>query len=731
MSSERLALALRELQAGDWLAFEKFAAAFLAVDFPSLRTMAAAAGDKGRDGQLYTVDEAPRTMVQYSVTVEWRAKILQTEKRLKENFPKFTRLIYCTSQVIGPAGDSLVEDLRGRGISLDIRDRSWFVEREHTAAQREIAAEDLCALKVEPLLSRHGLSTLSAPVLTDEDARVALLHLALEGYDEDSDKNLTKSCFEALVLAALHDSSAQNLLDEETIRTAVKALLPADAAVAQIDAQVSGALNRLSRKNGPVKYLFKEKKFHLSFEEHQRNAKAIEQFAARQRNVEDELADALNLLGLDVDSARCQEIARSLRIGIEEVLFRRGEAFARAVQGGVMNQLDAVEVLAVLTESGHDVAPLTDYAAAEVIFAVLDSPSAATSEHLARLADGYTLFAFLRQTADVQKTMLSVFSGGEIWLDTTLILPLLEETLLDDKVQRHYTTLLGAAVDAGFKLYVTDGIVEEVERHLNRALHCSRTTPSDWRSSVPFIFAAYTLAGRPRGEFFDWLTEFRGQVTPIDDIKDYLLEEFRIESRNLLRESGDAPQELRAAVQEIWREEHERKRQNTEPEIVDRLIAHDVEGTVGIIELRKKADRSGTGYRQWWLTLDRTAFMLRWKLEDRLTTAPPQSPALSPDFLSQLLRLGPLRAAIETETHVALPVVTSLSQYESIPISLLEIADATRKRYEGQSERVVRRQVKEKLNELRWRMGDEANGGVRGAEARLKARLNEQASIAS
>lgn len=40
--SERLALALEQMQSGYWLSFERFAAEFLAVEFPSLRTTASA-----------------------------------------------------------------------------------------------------------------------------------------------------------------------------------------------------------------------------------------------------------------------------------------------------------------------------------------------------------------------------------------------------------------------------------------------------------------------------------------------------------------------------------------------------------------------------------------------------------------------------------------------------------------------------------------------------------------
>lgn len=728
-------MALRELPAADWQVFERFASEFLAVDFPSLRTMASPGGDKGRDAQLYVPTESPTTAIQYSVTADWEKKIRKTLARVTETMKGVTRLIYCTNQQIGPAADSLVEELRtAAGVALDIRDRSWFVERELTAPQRQAAAEELSARVVDPLLKREGVSSRAARFLSDEDARVALLHLTLEGYDAQSDRNLTKSSFEALVLSALHDTTAESTLGRSQIRSTVERLVPTEHKE-QLDAQVEGALKRLSSKGGRVKHIAKIDNFHLSYDEQLRRAQQTTEFLHRQRALEDELEAAIASMGLEIPDGEKRPLVVRLREGIEEILFRRGEAFARTISSGVMTHFDIDELLAFLTTRGDSLAPLSREAASEVIFTVLEEPSPSVQTHLRRLADAYTLFAFLRQTPDVQKVVLEIFSGGEIWLDSTVVLPLLAETLVEEPLERHFTVLLGAAADAGFILHVTDGVVEEIERHLNRALACARTTIEDWRSRVPFLYGAYTLSGRARSGFADWLTEFRGNVTPEEDVKEYLLDEFRMDSRNLLLEAEGASTELRGAVQEIWFEAHERRRRRGDrsdvgPEIASRLVAHDVENTVGIMALRRGSARSATGYTQWWLTLDRIAFGLHGELARRLGGEPPASPALSPDFLSQLLRLGPLRSAIERELHVALPVVTTITKYESIPRDLIELADETRKRYEGQSERVVRRKVRDTLNEMRWYQGDEARAGVRGAEERVKARLAAQQDFA-
>ncbi|MDQ3157567.1 MAG: hypothetical protein M3Q98_12720, partial [Actinomycetota bacterium] len=212
-----------------------------------------------------------------------------------------------------------------------------------------------------------------------------------------------------------------------------------------------------------------------------------------------------------------------------------------------------------------------------------------------------------------------------------------------------------------------------------------------------------------------------------------LEDEFAIRRRNLIDESNAADLALRSAIQEIWFEAHQHRRQHADraemsDDVSSRLVAHDVENCVGVIQLRNDVTRSDAGFRHWWLTLDRVAFDLKRRLAERLSGPVPSSPALSPDFLSQLLRLGPLRTAVELGRHAALPVVTTISQYESVPVQLIELADETRKRFEGQSERVVRRRVRDTLNQMRWKAGSEAQEGVRGAEERIKARLQAQAA---
>lgn len=734
MPNPRLALALDSLTAGDWRLFEKYAAEFNAVEFPSLRTTASASGDKGRDGELYVPDEDTRTAFQYSVTRDWKGKISETIKTLKENLPKVNRLIYCTSISIGPSADEVVQQLRAQGYSLDIRDQSWFVDRELTHAQREIASSELIETIVVPLLSKRGVASRIARPLDSEEAQVAVLHLALEGYDQSSERNLTRSCFESLVMSALRDTNAQIRLTADEIFSRVREVVPAGEDI-QVRAQVDGALTRLSTKNGPAKKVTSKLdgniSFHISHQEAEKARKQEAELLLEVNRLDAELRDAATRLAPSLSTEKAAEAASDIRDILARILFSKGESFASAIiHAGALTRLGTEEILGIARQAPHR--HLTDDQAALVVQEILDDPVGATRDYLRRLADGYTLFAFLRQTPDVQKVVLEVFQHGDIWLDTSIVLPLLAETLLSSPEDRHFTTLVSAARDAGLSLFVTEGVIEEVERHLNRGLIFARTESSAWESEVPFIFAAYALSGRGRATFPGWLNEFRGDIVPEDDIADYLSEEHGIEVRSLVAEADQADPELRAAVQEVWHEARERKRavrkNDLTPESALRLVAHDVENYIGVIQLRRGSKMGPMGYRAWWLTLDRVALDMTRRLRGRIDPPIPPSPVLSPDFLVELLRLGPMRAALEREIHVSLPVLVDISRYEGVPKKLIEVADRVRRDSAGLSERVIQRKVRDAINEAKWRLGSSAEAGFHGAQRLIEERLRAEAA---
>jgi hypothetical protein len=160
-----------------------------------------------------------------------------------------------------------------------------------------------------------------------------------------------------------------------------------------------------------------------------------------------------------------------------------------------------------------------------------------------------------------------------------------------------------------------------------------------------------------------------------------------------------------------------------------RLVSHDVENYVGVIvrRERRKERRSAFGYKTWWLTLDGTAFRMRKELVDRLKDKPPASPAISPDFMLNYLAVGPVRARLSRSTEETLPLMLNMSVLDAVPPVLLDLADALRKELMDLPPHVVRRKIRDTLDEARMLLGAQAQAGEQGLTDEIKRRLIEQA----
>ena len=664
-----------------------------------MRTTAASSGDRGRDAELFVLDGHPTVGFQYSVTRDWRTKIRGTVRTVIANGLGASRLIYCTSQRIGADGDDLVSEIwRDDQIQLDIRDREWFCERELTTSARQIAAEELAARMVDPVLTPRTVATAVGAPLSTAEGRVALVHLAMNASDRASDSNLTKSSFDALVKAALVDTSADATLAPDEIVSAVCQLVP-HGAPNQVRDLTMSALQRLSRRRGPVKLHTATGRYHLSFDAHEEWRATAAEYLLDQESLEQDLAAAIYgcLPELDEDYGQLRSEAKVLREALEAILLHRGEEFVAAVEGADPTHLSLGDLAAGLSSQQLSLR-LTVESAAAAIAAVIGGPAERSHQHMRRLLDGYTLLAFLQETPDVQRAMSRVFERARIWIDTTAMLPLLAETLIDDPDLRSQTKLLRAAVESGVRLHVTNGVIEEIRFHIEKARHYASTTQV-WRSRVPFIATAYLFSGRDPHEFRSWSEEFMGDVDPQQDIEEYLAHHFSVTREDLDAVADQAQPELRASVRELFQSIHtERRRTELDETLIDRLATNDMESAVGVIQIRR-GSRSPLGHDAWWLTLDSKAFKLSRWLRDQLGSTAPPSPVLSPDYLSQLLRLGPARRHLGAH-GAALPVAIDLSRFDRIPPDLVNVARSTRASMAGQDELRIRRGVRDALTRM-------------------------------
>jgi hypothetical protein len=285
--------------------------------------------------------------------------------------------------------------------------------------------------------------------------------------------------------------------------------------------------------------------------------------------------------------------------------------------------------------------------------------------------------------------------------------------------------------------------VEGTEHGVGVRLHQLRPAGA-WRGpagkaigSEPFLLSSYLLSGRDSSEFETWIQTFCGTNRPEDDVADYLDDVYGIDVQGLLEFVERADPTTVAMVGEIWHEARDAKderlaKMGVPPmDTVTRslLVSHDVENYVGV-QMRREARRerrSAFGYKSWWLTLDGTAFRVKALLADRLDGRPMESPAISPDFMLHYLAVGPVRGRLSRRTEETLPLMLNMSVLDAVPRDLLDLSDILRKELAGLPAHVIKRKIRDTLDEARLLMGARARAGEQGLTEEIKARLVQEA----
>lgn len=697
MTRERLELALAQIPPSAWEDFEEFASEFLVTDFPNIRTMARRAGDGGRDAEIYDALSDASIKLQYSVTVSWRAKIRATAKVIADHKPKPTHLVYVSNQMIGPEADALKRDiLADNAIVVDVRDRSYFLDRRGQSFGTQAASESLERKFVDPLLSSKGIIGTVAPALTADEERIAFLHLSIDLIERDNSRNMTKSAYESLVLAVLHNTTHETSIRRSEIHRRISGIVRSSNP-RQTVAQIDSAVARMSVKNGRIKHIKNEDSFHISFKELDRINCEAEKFLDQEDWFTRDILAAIYETDEEIieDDARRDECILAIKEVIERLLLDYGEQFSQAISTGRAPEIHKTRVEHLLTEMAFKT-HLTNASAANVINLVLTEGADETLAHLRRLLDSYTVLALLKSTPDVQKALRKVFVGGQIWLDTSVVLPLMAEGLYGHTTPMR--DLMKACNLSDIKLHVTTGVIEEVDRHLNGCVAAARSS-SGTAYRVPFLLAEFLLHGNSKSAFTSWQEEFRGATSPLSDIETYLSEEFGVTLTDLQAQVESAPDELRIAAQDYWREVQQRRRARStiDSADLDRLTAHDVENSVGVVQLRGRSDPGPAGYQHWWLTLDSAARRLVSSIEAATGRVIP-SPVMDPNYLVHLLRFRVDHKEQGAHALDRFPVLLDLARMDVIPSEMVDRIEEIRREIPSIKPRLLRRKIRDEVN---------------------------------
>ncbi len=714
-------MALDKLKPHDWARFEQLASFFLATEFDNLRTMASPSGDGGRDSELFSAEDSPIVAMQYSVAYDWKTKIERTVDRLNESFPDVRIMFYMTNKIIGANADKLRAEMLRRNIHLDIRDRNWFIERANQNPTNKAAAELLINQIARPYLAGEQIIRTKSSSLTSEEAKVAFLYLGFQWQDDIQEKGLTKLSYDALVRAVLRNTDSEHRLSRTDIHNTIVAYLP-NTNRKILENQTNSALKRLTKQS--IRHWQKIDEFCLIYEESER---LKERLAIREEDetmflieLERQCVEQINILP---NSSRptLQDLMTRVQRVLDKFLLERGEAFASAVASEHLTDIGFERLPDIIIRDidryrpdAHQVSQLPNVVNSVINRLVADA-APATQKHLRCLSDSYTLFAFLCEVPDVQRATRKMFSHGEIWLDTTVVLPLFIEALLEQEKKR-FTSIFRACTEAGMTLKITQGVVEEVYSHMGISETCSRHSVEAWRGRIPFLYYHYVESGRNPASFSQWLELFRGTERPQEDIADYLEQQFNIECGSLEQAVSELTEELRFAVQGLWLKAHEERRgkgtYDYDPSVTTYLVNHDVENYLGIIGLRKGENLSEFGYRQWWLTLDRIAWQIRDQIKEQFKDNTPSSPLIGLDFLINHLAFSPSRSQLSKKTEQSLPILFDFDVAEFLPKEMLEVAERIRQECKDLPEYVIHRRIRDACDKIRRQFGPLTHDGI-------------------
>lgn len=709
MTRERFKLALERMDGADWQLFEEVACEFLAADYDGLREMASTSGDGGRDAELFAPSGGTDTVVQISVARDWSGKIRGTVKRIRETVPTARHLVYVTNHRISAQADELRRELRSKHeLILDVRDQSWFLDRWNVDERRHASAERAAQAIVDPLLASSGVVQRVPGPLTRPEQQCAFMYLSIRREHERGGKGLRRLSYEALICAALRSTDPEQRMTRQEVKQTVKRMLP-EQNEETVASEVDRALDRMAKRL--VRHYRPDDSFCLTYDERERLAEMSVNRAVEEGELRDEIKERVGRLdysaGIDADGV--EWVIDQVELLMGRLLMIRGEQIASALVCEQVPSVDLRDLLEISSRAAGEwrvpacVPGTVSDDMARLVGSLLTHPGPAATRFLKQTAETYTLLSVLNQAHDVQEVVKKLFSTGDVWLDTSILLPIIAEDLRPDE-ERPIRQALQAARAAGLRFHVTDGVIEEVERHINNCLACVRSG-SERRWSAPFLYCEFVASGQPVYQMPSWLENYCGSVRPEDDIADFLRRQLGV-ARTGLRESAQAlTGATRQLVLDCWMDGHRRRRnqstdgESMDSEAVQRLVQHDVENYLGVLGRRRAEAESPFGYQSWWLTLDHVAFEIDTQL--RLDRNPDWrgSPLMTLDFLSVYLYCVQTQTPLGAEAHAA-PVFW-IEMSHVVPEAIIDAANTIRRQYADLPEHIVARRIRDRCDWLR------------------------------
>lgn len=681
-----------------WGTFERICSTFLSCDFPNIRTMANPSGDGGRDAEFFISDSNSNVVFQYSVSKNWRSKILNTKKRIEQTFPDRKIIIYLTNQKIGAGADTLKTELMNEGFLLDIRDYNWFLDKIYTNELTQQKANELIADYVKAT-SNAFLDQNNGFDIQNKELFTTALYLGLQIEDATNNRNLLKLSFEALVRSALRNTDSEHRKKRGEIYTYIENILCSND-LKTIHMLIENAIKRLEKNK--IRHWKKDDTFCISHEEQLKISEGLAEKYDVDKNFQKIIED-ITVKNNIVESKNIEKVITIIKKSIWRLLYERGQDFINGfskfqnITNDAIKLKDIVkrEVIAsIFTYKNIDTVD-TIY---NIIVHILTNHTNIFNKYLRYISNSYLLYLFLNKTENIKDITKKIFNKGNIWIDTSVILPLFSEKFEDDE-DKKITTILKYCRASGIKLFVTKGIIEEIYAHINKCITCSKMT--EWEGDIPFLYGKYIEKGFSPYSFKDEINVFCGDIRPLDDIELYLNETFDIQV-NTFSSATTINDNIIDAINKIWEAAHQQRRENLRQsvpeETIEKLIRHDQEMYIGVLNLRSTENKSFLGYENWLLTFDKTAWKIPKKVSEQFPQEKNNSPLIQFSFLENCMIFGKANTGDQS-----FPIIFDfeLTSDDVANNEFLKISQNIRDNAHGKPEFVIKREIRDAIDKLK------------------------------
>ena len=666
--------------------FERFANAFLLDDYPELQALGTKK-DGGMDAYLYTEQDKIELVVQSCISPadKARTKVLATiEKLILNNKGLPHTLIYCTTAMIGTKLDATKKELRtNHRIILDVCDKAWFEQRHKTSAHRSTLADDYCSILLAPFYESVKPVHLYSQVLSEVEERVGLQYLEANNLDRSRGGNLTKGIFDALIGHTLRDSNPPDVaytLDD--IVNKISAMFP-PSHMPRICEIVKGRILHLSAKS-IIHLDVQAGGYVLSFEHKKRIEKNFSDsqdrevfFRAAMKSAVESASEKYEI-DYKFSSEQLGEIGHKC---ILWYLNAQGVALTHEING-TGNILNAERLLDLYLEAF----PITDVALLGAVkdllphamFEILRSSNTEIQSYVKAKSDLFIINSFLQVTPDVQAACKKLLSGDLLFLDTTILVRCVAESLLPAD-SRPILQALSCAKLAGYKLRTWTPYIDELVSHirgpvmLEWANHYASESHDAivkmLRTASTLINVFYLASIKEHTTFNKVAESIIGKTNYKENIAEYLLKEFDIKTDDLRPDSDSAiGNEERDRVLTAWRD-GKYKHNNMPDERFEQLILNDVNCYLEIVRLRRSTSTSGPNHGQkiWYLTLDKMPWRIARVISPNRDAV--YEVAMSLSYLVNCVATL-ANAGLATIPEDLIPATTILEESEMVPHDL-------------------------------------------------------------